>query len=133
MAMNRIFYPYFLWEDWLNGMYATVDQVQFAAMVQDAVLLLTDTAQLYLEMTRATNEWKVSASHNMRSGETNHRAWLGQAACCIASRCTEDATRKAWCELTATQQNAANVVADRSYREYAARFKVQMEFDFCYA
>lgn len=131
--MSKTFYPYYQWEDWLNGMYATPPPQEFENMVSLSLALLSDCSRLEVEMQRTVDTWPVSASHNLRSGECNHRAWLGQAACCIAHKCCEDATRRAWCLLNSTQQNQANAVADRVFLRYMKRFQKQLEFEFQYA
>lgn len=131
--IKQVYAPYTQWEDWQNGMFRNVSKFEFEELKQRAFGLLADHVQLLAAMQRCVNEWPVSASVNLTDKTLNHRPWLGQAACCIARQCTEDATRAAWSMLSIEQQRDANAQADLVFKNYlitndTTRFQLWLEF-----
>lgn len=123
--MKQKFYPYTIWEDFKNGMYNEVKEGR-EERINLAVMLLTDTAQLYKQMRRVTREWKYATEQNLTNSSINHQAFLGQTACSIWRGVKEDETREAWGRLSNLQRYKANKIADRVYEEW------RREYELCY-
>ena len=108
--MRRKWHPYTDWEDYQAGMYAVSDNVMDERA--DSIDLLRNPFGLRDAMADAVLSWPIAAEHNLTDTGSNRRAWLGQAACCLAHGATQFATCSAWWELTDDQRADANAAAD---------------------
>jgi len=124
--------PYTEWEDWQRGMYRDIPTSQAASYVADAVHLLSTPHRLAAAMRDVTMRWATACDVHLKH-EPNNRAWLGQAACCLACDVPEELTRKAWCKLTEAHQAAANKVADAVISEWRFRKRRRSQLEFMYA
>lgn len=127
--MKQKFYHYTKWEDFQNRMYDEVKDGR-EERVQKAVCLLSDTSELYKQMTRVTKEWKFATEQNLTNNSINHQAFLGQTACNIWGDIKEDETREAWGRLTSEQRYKANKVADRVYNEWKYQYERENELSY---
>lgn len=80
--------------------------------VADCTSFMEDTEQFGRWMIKVSKEWINSSEHNLTATNSNRRAWIGQAACCMGMRSPEDVTREAWYQLTEWQRKLANKKAD---------------------
>lgn len=80
--------------------------------IDAAADLLRDAARLKTAMLDVITDWNVSTAVNLSNRSRNRRAWLGQAACCLLCGATEEETKLGWHQLTASEQAAANAIAD---------------------
>ncbi|MGL4338307.1 MAG: hypothetical protein ACRCST_15595 [Turicibacter sp.] len=111
--MNRIYYPYWEWEDFINGMYETKikhDRVELCKK-------LLSSSNLYDAMKRVVNEWPISSNQNLMGNTNNKQSWLGQSACCLIHSANEIEVREAWSKLTDNQRIEANKIADKIIHE----------------
>lgn len=108
--MRRKWHPYTAWEDYLAGMYGVSDKVMEERA--SSIDLLRNAAGLRDAMMDAVLAWPIAAEHNLTDTGSNRRAWLGQAACCLAHGATQFATCSAWWELSEDERDAANAAAD---------------------
>ncbi len=112
--MKQKYHHYTLWEDYINGMWRVVDKEKEEEFLRKAITF-TGNAELYGKyMLRVIKEWPISCEVNFTNPSTNHQAWIGHAACCIAMNCPEYITRQAWGHLTELQQQKANFKADQA-------------------
>jgi hypothetical protein len=81
--------------------------------VQRAVALLSDADATEVAMNAAVSSWPVSAMYRLSATDTNRRAWLGQAACCLSARATQQETCAAWKRLSDLDRARANRCAER--------------------
>lgn len=125
--IRQVYAPYTEWEDWKNGMFRNVDRVEFERLKQSAFELLSSPAELLEAMRLAVDQWPIAAAVNLTDRSINHRPWLGQSACCIARRCTEDATRAAWALLNSDLQRNANAQADIVYEQYKEKIDTERQ------
>jgi len=119
--MKQIYSPYWLWEDYINGMYASVDVDNKEVMINRAVIVLSDTTLFNDILLIVTKEWPVSTAVNLSNIKINRRAWLGQAACSYHSKTPEILTREAWKRLTNIQRHHANEIAHKHILLYERR------------
>lgn len=83
------------------------------------VVAFTGDAGLYGDaMLRVVAEWPVSCEQNLTDTGQNRRAWVGHAACCLATGAPEYLTREAWGHLTQEQRDKANARADQAIRRW---------------
>jgi len=108
--MPRVFRHYTEWEAYGAGMWSTVPNREDS--VAASVDLLAAPADLEGAMFRVLDEWPISSLVNLSDRQGNRRAWMGQAACCLAVGAPEDVTREAWGILDDLQRRAANEAAD---------------------
>jgi len=115
--MKRIFYPFYLWEDYQNGLYSTkVDNHDY--LISKSIELLSN-ADLFNEIgLQMIKEWKISAAINLTNLEQNRKSWLGQASCCFYAKCPEFITCEAWMMLTDRQRKIANNIANKIIKDY---------------
>lgn len=109
--MQKLYHPYWLWEDYLNGMYNKSCENE-TDLIRKSELILSDQKLFADIIQKIQTEWKVSTAENMSNKNQNRRAWLGAAACNYYANTPEYVTRIAWANLTPIQQMEANKVAD---------------------
>ncbi len=112
--MKRIWHHYRIWEDYKAGMWRTVSGAEREEMLQDAIEFTGD-AELYGSwMLKVIEQWPIACEQNLTDTGMNRKAWIGHAACCLATGIPEDITRSAWRELTELQQDTANAKAQEA-------------------
>lgn len=116
--MNRIYHPYWEWEEYHAGMWRAVSAAERSDMLQKAIEF-TGNHKLYGKwMMEVPNKWPKSCEHNLTDISQNRRAWIGHAAVCLAIGIPEDIVREAWGHLTTEQQRLANLQADAAIEAY---------------
>ena len=114
--MKQVFYPYWDWEDYKNGMYDLTDnQEQLIGLSKE---LLCNSDEFKLIALKVISEWSISTAVNLTNKSCNRRAWLGQASCSYKHKAPEVLTRIAWSQMTETERTEANKTADKCIREY---------------
>lgn len=91
-------------------------------MITDCELLLKCPGWLWESMTFVSQNWKISAEHNLSNTNRNRQAWLGQAACCFSHGAPEYITKLAWNNLTEKEQKIANDVADDVIKDWEQKY-----------
>lgn len=112
MSIERIYHPYWEWEEVDHNMWGVVDNKE--RFLQKAIEFTGNHSLYGRFMMRVANEWTKSCEHNLSNTTQNRKAWIGHAACALALGCPEDITRKAWGYLTQEQQDNANRVAQEA-------------------
>ena len=119
--MKRVYHPYNLWEEFHAGMWRDVNQIDDEIYYQEAIKF-TGNHELYGSwMLKVTEQWKYSCEHNLSCTSMNRQAWIGHAACCLAIKCPEQITRRAWHCLTKDQQDKANKKADEAIAKWESK------------
>lgn len=108
--LDRVYHPYWKWEEVEKNMWGTVDNRE--RYLKWAIDFTGDHKKYGRFMIRVANEWKYSCEHNLSNTTQNRRAWIGHAACALANECPEDIVRQAWGHLTKEKQKLANSQAD---------------------
>jgi hypothetical protein len=121
--MQRVFLPYWVWEEYKCGMWRNIYGAEREEYLQKAIKF-TGNANLYGSwMMKVIKEWPYSCLHNLTCDGMNKQAWIGHAACCLAINCPEDITRLAWHNLTKKQQDKANGKADKAIQEWGILYQ----------
>tara|TARA_Y100000310_G_scaffold325970_1_gene390242 strand:- start:221 stop:628 length:408 start_codon:yes stop_codon:yes gene_type:complete len=115
--MRQIFYPYWLWEDYQNGMYADPLDIEKEVIRSSELLAASDCFDKCCG--EVVESWPIATAVNLTNANTNRRAWLGQAACCLRHGATERAVRLAWKEITTEDRRRANCIANEWITKYA--------------
>jgi hypothetical protein len=112
------FNPYWLWEDFLAGMYKPTPKESLDQMVQVALEVLSCPDRCLDAMRKCIEDWPIAAAENLRDSTKNRRPWMGRACCCVTVGAREDAVRVAWWQLSENHREAANDIADRVIAEW---------------
>ena len=113
-SLNK--YPYYLWEDYLNGMYD--DSIEDDFQVEKALLLFNDLNRFDYLCSKVILYWEVSCFQNLKNKRMNRVAWLGQAALNIEDRICEINTKKAWKLLDENTKNRLNEISFKNILIY---------------
>ncbi len=112
-TMNRIYHPYWYWEDYKAGFYENCSG-EIKSQHITKVLEMFNSEKLTEEnMNRVTAEWKYSCEHNLTNDSLNKIAYIGQAACCIYAKIPSTITMEAWSLLKPEIQDRANKQAEK--------------------
>jgi hypothetical protein len=120
--MTQIYHPYWLWEDYQNGMYElnienSEEKIYLAKHLLSHLSEFADTALRVIE------EWTISSETNLTNISCNRQAWIGQASCCYKYKVPETFTRIAWKQLTDQERIDANKVADLCIKNFENTLK----------
>jgi hypothetical protein len=118
MKLCRIYHHYEKWEDWAGGLYNAVAISEESEFIEEAVLVLSVPENCLHAMRYAIHNWTFSCEQNLSNRNRNRRAWLGQAACCIAFGVPEYLTKTAWNTLPESTQAKANEIAEAVIKEW---------------
>lgn len=112
MSIERIYHPYWLWEETDSNMWGSVkDRKKYLKL---AIEFTGDAALYGRWMLKVADKWRYSCEHNLTDAKQNRQAWIGHAACAFAHGIPEDIVREAWSHLTQEQQDSANKKADEA-------------------
>lgn len=111
-SKERVWHPFTVWECFQNGMWDFTPTKESKKLLRQAIEF-TGNADLYGSwMMKVIVAWPRSCEHHLIDPSTNRRAYVGYAATCLAIKCPEDITRRAWGFLSQQQQDEANHKAD---------------------
>lgn len=125
MTIKKIWHNYLKWEDYQNGMYATISGDDRKEMLKKAIEFTGDHEFYGLYMLDVIEKWSIACEQNLTDIRINRLAWLGHAACCLAFGCPEDITREAWGYLTEEQQVKADAEASKVILIWESRHEKQ--------
>lgn len=127
--MTRIYHPYWLWEDYKNGMYeieGNLTETQTEELTEKAKELLCNSTLFEYVALQVITKWKHAAEVNLTNPSRNYQAWIGQASCSYYWKCPEYITKYAWRLMTTEQQAEANRVADKVFAEWKKQVRGQL-------
>lgn len=130
--MVRIFHHYLLWEDYKNGMWTRLKPTDESDFIEKAILFTGDYQLYGSYMMKVAEHWPICCEQNLSNLSQNRRAWIGQAASCMAINCPEYITRQAWGCLTQQQQDDANEMADTAIRWWEDNKSIDRQISFEY-
>lgn len=109
--MNRIYHPYWMWEDFKAGFYDNISGEQKKEMINKVVELFSDNEITRKYMIRVIDEWVFSCQHNLSNESLNRIAYLGQGACCLFAGVPSTITMEAWSLVSKENQDKADGIA----------------------
>lgn len=110
--MNKIWHHYEKWECFQNGMWSNA--VKKNSLLKKAIVFTGDSKLYGSFMREVIKAWPMTCEHHLTDLNSNRKAFIGHAAACLALKCPEDITRQAWGYLSKTQQDDANLEAERA-------------------
>lgn len=116
--IERIYHPYFNWEDFEFGMYEKTCYMDETQLMWECALLLKCPEWLWESMQYVSHNWVISSEHHLTNTQRNRQAWLGQAACCFVHGAPEYVTKLGWHKLIEKEKRLANDVADAVISEW---------------
>lgn len=117
MIIKRVYIPYWLWEDWLNGMWL---KAEFD--LQTCIDFTGNHLKYGQAMKQVIVAWPNTMLNSLTNPSVNKRAFLGHCAASFAIGCPEYITRMAWRELTDEQRYLADKVAQETIDEWKENY-----------
>ena len=116
MKLKRIFHHYLAWEDYQAGMWRITSKQERDELLPKAIEFTGDPDLYGSFMIKVLSIYPIACEQNLSDKSQNRRAWIGQAAACLAINSPEDVTRSAWGHLTLAQQVKADAKADEAIK-----------------
>jgi len=116
--MNQVYTPYTKWECYKNGMWSKVDAISEQKMLQIAIGFTSDHVSYGSAMREVVFAWENSMLNFLTNKSINRRAYLGHCAVSFKLGIPEYLVRMAWKHLTPKQQQLADLVAERTIKEW---------------
>jgi len=117
--MERVYVPYWDWEDWQNGMWSTITNKQKEAiMIKEAIEFTGDHKKYGAAMREVVKEWHNTMLNSLTNTSINRRAFLGHCAVCYKLGIPEYIVRIAWKKLTENQRTLADAEAQSVINNY---------------
>lgn len=107
--MERIYHPYWLWEDYLAGLYDNCSDNKQKKLYIKKILEMFNSEQETLRcMFYVVENWVYSMQHNLTNNSINKIAYIGQCACCYYCGVPQTITMEAWSLLSKDIQDRAD-------------------------
>jgi hypothetical protein len=123
MKIKQIYHPYYLWEDYINGMWKKANKLDEQDLIKKATEFMSDNIKFGNAMINVVDNWKYTCEHNLTDPLINHKAFIGQTAVCYELKIPEYITRIAWSCLTEKQQFLANKQASKAINKFKLNHK----------
>lgn len=109
--MERIYHPYWLWEDFKSGFYDNISGEKKKELSLKVIEMFNNPKTTKEFMLKVVNEWKFSCEHNLTNESMNKIAYLGQGACCLYAGIPNSITMESWSLLTKEVQKESDRIA----------------------
>lgn len=113
-----------MWEDYKAGMWATITGEERKQVLENAIKFTSNTELFGEFMLRVLKQWPIACEQNLSDVHMNRRAWIGQAATCLAFGCPEDITRAAWATLPQEVKDLADAKADKAIKLWEDEYEI---------
>ncbi len=110
--MDRIYHPYWKWEDYRQGFYNNVSGKEKETLKNKVVEMFRDPVKTKKNMNLVIKDWVYSCEHNLTNQSMNKIAYIGQAACCIYAGVPSSLTMEAWRLVSEENKKEANKTAE---------------------
>jgi hypothetical protein len=111
--MERVYHPYWLWEDYKAGFYDNCSGEQKKVYQARIIEMFRSSDLTEKNMLRVINEWKFSCEHNLTNNAVNKIAYIGQGACCLYCGAPSTITMETWSKVPIAYQEQANLIAEK--------------------
>ena len=115
--MERIFHPYWLWEDHINGFYET-DNKNKNDKIKSVLKLFSSEYLTRKYMDLVLIEWVYSCEHNLTNPNLNKVAYIGQAACCLFDNVPSLVTMNAWKMVDVYDRIRSDEIANQTINKW---------------
>lgn len=115
--IKQIYHPYWNWECFHAGMYATKSDIDMDTGREMYRQFLSNLDRFIASMYWVILSWPVSCEQFLTNPSINRIAWLGQASMCIDNGLPRK-YKSGFMLLTYEQQNAANNAAEKVLIEW---------------
>lgn len=128
MKIERIFHPYWLWEDYLNGMYGKpiVNRLETGETQEERLNKVSEclgNEELCRKhMQFVIDNWKYACEYRLSNTSLNRVAWLGQACMNLYAGLKESETKQGWWLMTQEQRDKANEIAKELIHKWEERY-----------
>ncbi len=128
--MKKIWHPYWKWECFKAGFYASFDDIDMTKEeAQEQYRIFLSNLNLFERvLSRIIIDWKYSCEHFLSDPSRNHIAWLGQASMAYYAGIPSDA-RGGYRLLTIKQQNDADALANEYYLKWKRVFEWKLKYE----
>ena len=109
--MNRIYHPYWKWEDHKAGFYDNISGALKLELIQKGIEMFNSEKLTRENMFFIVDNWRFSCEHNLSNPSMNKIAYIGQGACCIYAGIPSTITMELWSMLTKEVQDRSNKIA----------------------
>lgn len=109
--MNRIYHPYWRWEDFKAGFYDNCSGDKKTILIKSVIEMFSSEELTRTNMYRV-QEWQYSCEHNLTNISLNRIAYIGQSACCIYASVPSTVTMEAWSLLSKDIQTRSDLIAE---------------------
>lgn len=110
--MNRIYHPFWVWEDHKHGFYNNSSGAEKKKLLELCVEMFNSEELTRKYMLRVVEEWKYSCEHNLSNDSMNKIAYIGQAACCLYCGAPNTVTMESWSLLSDEVKDRSNFIAN---------------------
>lgn len=110
--MERVQYPYYEWEDYLNGMYGDECEYSHSECKSMVTSVMADRDLFVATGVTLIDEWAKASQENLTNVSINRRAWLGQAICSYLYKIPERETKSIWGSMSKEIKDFSNHSAD---------------------
>lgn len=124
--MIRVYKPYWLWEDWLNGMWIRQSKINEEVMLKKASSFTGDHVEYGKAMREVVKSWPNTMLNSLTNVSINRRAFLGHCAVSYKIQCPEYITRMAWKLLTDDQRKLADLEATKTILQWEREHKERL-------
>lgn len=116
--IERIYHPYWLWEDYMNGFYDNCSGTVKNNYINKCLEMFNSYDLTKENMFYVVDNWKYSMENNLTNPSMNHIAYIGQSACCNYANIPSTVTMECWSLLSKEIQHQANEIAEESIKRW---------------
>ena len=114
-TINRVYVPYWMWEDYQAGMWK---KSQDEELLNRAIEFTGDHIRYGEAMSEVVIKWPHTTLNSLTNQSINQKAFVGHCAVQYRLGIPENITRMAWKELSSEQQIKANKVAEQAIKKW---------------
>lgn len=120
--ITQVYIPYHKWEDFISGMWRTVDKETEQDMLIKAIVFTGDHELYGSAMKEVVGVWKNTMLNSLTNPSINKRAFLGHCAVQYKIGIPEYITRMAWKQLSDRRRELADGVAQKTINEWTINY-----------
>lgn len=122
--MERIYHPYWLWEDYKEGFYENCSGEAKKNFIEKSIEMFNSEKLTRENMFFIVDNWTYSCEHNLTNPSLNQIAYIGQAACCNYSGCPSTVTMEVWSMLSKEVQERSDKIALEAIKRWNENNKI---------